>query len=456
MRAWVYWGFVAATGMFGGCALSPVPLAPELIADVARANADTLDIDQEVIARPIDLHEAMARALKYNLEYRLESAQTSLRVAELDLAHYNLLPNAVANAGYAARDNKLASSSFNLVNNTPNFGASTSQDQRLRTGDLTFSWNILDFGLSYVRARQAADKVLISEEMQRKVVHRLLEDVRTAFWRAAAYERLVARMRRLEARSNVAIAMSRRLANARETSPVVALTSERELVEIKRTTKELQRELAVAKSQLAALMNVKPGVNFQLDTRSGPAVRSSLPMSEEQLIDTALQFRPELRENLYQQRINRHEAHAALIELLPGVQLFAGPLADSNSFLLHHDWVAWGAKASWNLLKVFQYPARRTMIEHQDEVLRARALAVTMAVMTQVQVSRIRFEHLRTEVAVAHELRSVQARLVQQMRGESAAGRISELVLLREEMALSSPALDTIWHSPISRVPTRT
>ena len=38
---------------------------------------------------------------------------------------------------------------------------STSQDKRLRTSEIAFSWNVLDFGLSYVRARQTADKALI-------------------------------------------------------------------------------------------------------------------------------------------------------------------------------------------------------------------------------------------------------------------------------------------------------
>ena len=93
-----------------------------------------------------------------------------------------------------------------------------------------------------------------------------------------------------------------------------------------------------------------------------------------------------------------------------------------------------GAKASWNVIRVFQYPVKRQVIDTQDDVLRARALALTMAVLTQVHISRIRYAHAHQQVRVAQEYRSVQNRLMRQIRAEFAAGRVSEQTLLREEM----------------------
>ena len=425
---------IIANAILGGCMVTPKPYSESELAQRAEANLVNVTANQEPLTQPVDLYEAMARALKYNLNYRVEAAQTSLRTAELNLAHYALLPNAVVNAGFANRENTLASSSFNLVTNTPNFGASTSQERHLRTGDLAFSWNILDFGLSYVRAHQSADRVLISEEMQRKVIHRLLEDVRNAYWRAVSYDRLVKRLKRLEERTSRALANSRSLSDSRQTFQISALTDERELVEIKRDIIYLERDIVVAKSQLAELMNVKPGTPFKLVFRSRPRAPTRLPLPLDQMMASAVRDRAELRENWYQQRINMHEASAALLDLLPGLQLYSSPNWDSNAFLLHSNWIAWGAKASWNLLKVFQYPARRKVIEIQDDVLKARALALTMTVMTQVHVSRIRFHHFRHELAAADEYRSVQTRLTKQMRTEAEAKRISEQTLLREEM----------------------
>ncbi|MEO1265708.1 MAG: TolC family protein, partial [Pseudomonadota bacterium] len=271
---------------------------------------------------------------------------------------------------------------------------------------------------------------------RRKVVARIVEDTRTAFWRAVTAERLVSRLRRLESRTRAALASTRKLSTEDETSPVTALTYERELVAIKRTIQELRRDLSVAKTQLAALINVKPGTHFHLKYPRMSGRRITIPRRVNDMIWTALNNRAELRDVAYRKRINMKEADAALLELLPGLQLYAGANYDSNDFLLNNDWLSWGAKASWNLIRLVKYPARRGVIEAQDELLDQRALAVTMAVMTQVHVSRVRFKNYKRELVTAQEYLGVQRRLVGKLRAEAAAGRISEQTLIREEMNL--------------------
>ena len=201
-----------------------------------------------------------------------------------------------------------------MITGQQSLAQSTSQEKQIVTADVTFSWNVLDFGLSYIRARQAADKYLIAEEMRRKVVHRLLEDVRTAYWRAISGERLIARLNLLERRVRAAQSKSRSISDDRQTSPITAVTYERELVEIKRTIQELQRELAVAKTQLASLMNLKPGTKFSLIAgRRAGGLQIRMPVQT--MITTALENRAELRDVWYRQRINEKEYDAALLEI---------------------------------------------------------------------------------------------------------------------------------------------
>ena len=420
--------------MVSGCAITPEPLTEAELASSAAERLDRVDAGQEPITGAIDLYEAMARALKYNLDYKVEAYEKSLRSAELDLSHYSLLPKIVGDVGLDRRNNFNASSSLNLVTQTPNFGASTSRDRHLRYRDLEISWDVLDFGLSLVRARQTADKVLIADEMKRKVTARIIEDVRTSYWRAISAERLIARLRKLETRTRRALANAKSLSSERQSSPITALTYERELVEIKQTIQELKRDLSVAKVQLAALMNVKPGQHFhlQLPQHYNGQLRLKAPASE--MVWTAMQNRSELREVSYRQRINLHEADAALLELLPNFKLFASSNFDSNSFLLNSHWYGWGAKATWHLLKVVEYPARDQVIKSQGDLLDQRGLALTMAIMTQVHVARLRFHQRREEVATARQYFDVQKRLINNMRIEAAAGRISEQTLLREEL----------------------
>lgn len=424
---------LASTCLVSACSISPQELAVDELSAIAADKIVRIADSQEPISGAIDLHEAIARALKYNLDHHVELAEQSLRERELDLSHFGLLPNLVAGSGYSSRDNVNASNSQNVGTGVESLATSTSQDRRLRVADMAFSWNILDFGLSYVRARQSADKVLIQRELRRKVTLRIIEDVRAAYWRAASAQSLLGRVGHVEGLARVAEGEARRQFTERETSAITALTYERELVEIQRTLGDVRRELETAKIQLAALMSIKPGTKFRVvaKRRGVPPVP---PGHMGHLIHSAVMNRPELREVEYRKRINQQEAHAALLELLPGASILAGANFDSNSFLLHDQWINWGAKASWNLMKVFSYPARRDVVEAQDVLLDQRSLAVTMAIMTQVYVSRARYAGSLRDYKTAARYRDVQTNLLRQIRQEWSAGRVARQTLVREEL----------------------
>lgn len=419
--------------LLSGCAVAPVELSQAELADIAARSIDGAAADQEPVHGAIDLYEAIARALKYNLDHQVELAEQSVRERELALSHYSMLPQLVANSGYAGRDSFSASSSQNILTGAQSLATSTSQDKHLRTSDIVFSWNVLDFGLSYVRARQAADKVLVQAELRRKVTLRIVEETRSAYWKAVSAQRLLGRLARIEEDARAVEKESRTVATDRQTSPITALTYEREIIEVQRTVGEVTRELNTAKNQLAALMNLPPESKFKLAVAKRD-VSTGLGGPASSLIHDAVANRPELREVSYRKRINEHEAHAALLEMLPGISLVAGSNFDSNSFLFDNHWQNWGAKASFNLLKVFSYPARRDVIDDQDAMLEKRQLAVTMAIMTQVYISRIRLLHAIKEFRTAQRYRNVQSDLLAQIRSESAAGRVSRQTLVREEV----------------------
>ena len=352
--------------LLAGCTVSPQPLSDTEIEDFATASLRTVTENQEKVSRPIDLYEAMARALKYNLDYKVEIMEKALKIKSLDLAHYKLLPDLVAKTGYAGRSNFSGGNSLSLTdkglfqNNSDLEGetvqSSTSQERDIFSNDLTFSWNILDFGLSYVRAKQAADEVLVAQQLKRKVINRIIEDVRTAYWRAVSYERLIRKLRVLDRRVRVALANTKKLYQTRQSSLITVLTYERELVEIRRELQRLEGDLKVAKSQLAALMNLRPGTKFSLVKGKRRLSSLKLKIRPRTMISKALRQRPEILEIQYKLRINDEEAEAALLELLPSFQTYAGANYDSNSFLFNQHWLSWGAKASWNLLNIFHYP----------------------------------------------------------------------------------------------------
>ena len=111
-----------------------------------------------------------------------------------------------------------------------------------------------------------------------------------------------------------------------------------------------------------------------------------------------------------------------------------GVNVDSNDFLYNNDWFQWGARASWNVLNLFRYPAQKKAVKAQDDLLRQRELALTMAVITQVHVARARFGHLTEELGTAANQMGVQDKIMYQIRAGHKAGAMSQQTLLREEM----------------------
>lgn len=425
---------LSATALLAGCAVKPEPLTPSDLQTTAERNFQTVDADQEPVAAPIDLYEAMARALKYNLDYKVELMDEALKSRELDLSRYDMLPQLVASGGYAGRNNFSGASSLSLITRRQSLEPSTSSEKNLYTADLTLSWDVLDFGLSYVRAKQKADEVLISQERRRKVANRIIEDVRTSYWRAVSAQRLLDKLQQLEDSVTVTLENSERLAERRLSAPLTALTYQRELVEIQGNIRRLQRELVIAKAQLAALMNLKPGTEFSLVLPDRAQAMPEVKYSGEDMMMTALQNRAELREVSYRQRINAKELDAALLSALPSFRGILGVNVDSNDFLYNNDWMQWGARASWNVLNLFRYPAQKKTVKAQDDLLRQRELALTMAVLTQVHVARARFAHLTEELSTASHQMRVQDKIMTQIRAGHKAGAMSQQTLLREEM----------------------
>ncbi|MCG8325720.1 MAG: TolC family protein [Thiotrichales bacterium] len=383
---------------------------------------------------PISLYEAMARALKFNLDLRLEITEKLLAQKELDLSRYEQLPDFVANASYNSRSNFSGANSQSLLTGVESLVASTSSERDVFTRDLTLTWNILDFGVSYYRAQQAADRVLIAEEQRRKVVNQLIEDVRRVYWRAVSNDRLITRLEDLLVRVNEAIEQSKQVEEDRLDKPLTALTYQRELIGIKRELQELQRELSIAKIQLAALMNLPLGQEFDLVLPERSDELRGIDLSPQLIEELSLLNRSEMREVAYEKRINAKETRAAILQLLPGLNLNFGQNYSTNEFLFNNDWLSYGAQIGWNLINIFKYPATRQAVETQGLVLDARRLALAMAIMTQVHVGLARHEHASREYATAAEYHTTQKKILDQILAAADTQSVSEQSVIREEM----------------------
>lgn len=337
-----------------GCAVKPEPITTEQQVAQALSDRTQMFANQEPVRGTITLEEAIARALKYNLQQRvtlLEQAMEDnlLGVHNLDM----LLPKLTARAGMQTRDSVAASSSKSISSGRESLEPSTSQDQTTRTADLSLSWNVLDFGISYFNAKVQANKSLAAEERRRRVVADITRQVRTAYWEAATAQRLQPEVTTALTQARQTLDYARQTEQQRLLAPVEALRFQKNMLEMVRQLEIVDSDLVVAKSRLAALMNLPPSSKFDVVVPSESSlVAPKIVYSLDDLENFSMVKRPEVREEGYLARNSVLETRKSLLRLLPGVSLFAGVNSDSNSYLVNQQWASAGVQVSGNLLNV--------------------------------------------------------------------------------------------------------
>ena len=182
---------VAAALMLAGCSvIAPEKLSSDDLMRLANVDQQLMFAAQEPVTAPITMEEAVARALKYNLEHRLAMMERAVQENIADVQSMSLLPKLTASAGYRDRSNELASSSESLATGKESLVPSKSSERDGRTADLELSWNVLDFGLSYFEAQASTNKSYASEERRRRVVADIARQTRAAWLSAVSAERL--------------------------------------------------------------------------------------------------------------------------------------------------------------------------------------------------------------------------------------------------------------------------
>lgn len=420
-----------ATGVvtLAGCAVQPRPMSSDERQAMLRDDQKLMFADQEPVKKPITLEAAMARALKYNLDHRVKLMSEALAKRQLDMSNVDLLPKLAAKAGYTTRDNVLASSSEDIVSGTQSLVPSTSTEKQLHHADLSFSWNILDFGVSYYGAQQQADRVLVAEQERRKVIQMLMQQVRQAYWQAVGAQRLESQIEPLLAQAQKALDNSQTIEKEGLSSPLSELSYQRELLDLVLQLQSIRDQLLQAKPKLAAIMNIKPGQKFTLAAPDKFQV-PQLAIAPDKLEQVALTTRPEIVEAGYKERIGLNETHKAMARLLPGVEVNLGAHYDSNKFLVNDSWRDAGLQVSWNLLNVLNASRIKAAAKAQYDLARERRLALNMAVLTQVHVAWIDYTGQQKRFALVQQLDKVEQSILNHTRNAAAAsakGRMSEI-----------------------------
>ena len=150
-------GLLALTAamLVAGCGtVSPQLATQKEVSERVKADTQGMYTGQTPIAGPVSLEEAIARTLKYNLDYRLKKMESALALGLADYGSYDMLPKLLATAGYRTRSNDSGGTSIGIVDGIQSLRPSTSEERSHALAGAEFSWSLLDFGVSYYRARQ--------------------------------------------------------------------------------------------------------------------------------------------------------------------------------------------------------------------------------------------------------------------------------------------------------------
>jgi len=406
--------------------LQPAPLMRQEMAPATQSDAQRMQQGVEPFTGPLTLDEAMARALKYNLDRRARMMEEVVAVRQIETSALEMLPRLMADAGYNWRDNDRVT--VNRDAGGAVTSTSVSQDRSRSLGGLEFTWSLLDLSLGYHATRQQGDRALAASERRRKAMHLLLQDVRTAFFRALAAQKLGEDVTRTVRLAEEALRDARSAEGLRVRSPLDALRYQRQLLENLRLLEAIGQELSSAQFELAQLINAPLGQELVLSEEGSREIgRVLLELPPVRMEEAVLAFNPDLREAHYNSRIAREEVHRTLSRLFPNVSINLGGQYDSDSYQLNRQWAEAGVQISFNLLNLLAGPTQVRLAEAGVALADQRRMAMQLAVLTQMHLARLSLVNARLQYARADAIWEVDRRIAEMMRAREAAQAQSKL-----------------------------
>ena len=386
----------------------------------------------------IDLYTAIALAIKNNKELKIKLLETAMSNRQIDKVRFEMLPSFAANAGYTGseRYNASASSTVPSSDLAGSIGSSysTSRERDINSQDIGFTWNALDFGLSYIRAGQDSNRYLISEEMERKAEHNITREVIKFYWNTLSADKLIKKYDPLLIEVDKALNDSQKIEELLLTNPMDALLYQKELLDIQRALQTQKQMFIDSRIQLATLMGLLPNQKFKVVETKDPL--TILDMSIKGMEEYALIHRPELKKSHYDEAISIQETKASMTSLLPGLNFNAAWTHSSNDHLMNKTNFEYGSVMGANLLNVFMYPKIKEINLMNTEIIKEKRLALSMAVLSQVHLANIDYSLALEEYDTAQRYYQVSKKITEQIKNAQKIARFGNLELIREQASL--------------------
>ena len=443
--------------VLGACATAPVPLSDEERGERTTELLDDLFGQYPAVQRDLTLGEAMARALLFNLDDRVQLLQIAVEEKANNLERIDLLPKLMLEAGYSSISENLASYNKNTITEIRSTQPTVSTEDESAQASLSLAWNVLDFGASYVRSKQRLDRIFIAEARRQQTMQNVLTDVRAAFWRAYAAQQWEQTIEELLADLSVGFENSRRAGESGAVAKEEALRVQSALLETMGDLLAVKKRLTGAKSRLAALMNLRPGESYRLTLDEN--VRKQIEREREvgfvgleldaaqveKLEEKALITRPELQIADYNVRIMRRETKRLMLAMLPGIDLSVGGYYDGNDFKRYDQFTRLGLNVGYDLVNLIRWPAHKKHSKNRILLETEKRKAIAMAALTQFHVALAQHELTQRRLKYADQLARVDEKIFIESSNQLRAGATPPNRVLQSRLNFVESGLTRDW-----------
>lgn len=415
-----------------GCASHLDPVATRR--DNAALDLAAFHANGPEITTPVTLDDAIEYALQHNIDVWVAAQERRFQEELATHATLKLLPSLSLGQDYSQRSNRDAASSRSIITDQQSLEPSYSSERLRETYDVTATWNLLDFGISFFRARQQSSRVAIAVERERRARQNLALAVQRAYWRAVTTRETAEWAERIETGVAAQLAALREQIDAQTVARADALREQARLLEL---TDELRRYTtghAAAKVELAALMGLAPGAAYELAPLTLDCVVRHAEFDVAELEHAALLNRPELFEKDFEHAISRDEVRLALLRMFPHISLYWSFNRDENLFLVHNEWNTLGIRSTWDLLTIPQQIQQSRAYERQTELIERQRMAVAIGILTQLRLALIEYEDAFADYELTGRISDTRGALVAVMESAAADGKVESAATLAERL----------------------
>lgn len=429
---------------------SSCSVQPEVLSSLEKRNQvynslDALEYkDQNVIS--IDLRQAIVLAIENNLEYRLNKMQAALAYKQYDLAKLDLYPKIDVNTAYDHRNKDYIK---NLINTSTGTGQSLIP-HTIKTGTILFNWNVLDFGLSYIKAKQASDRYLAVTEQRKKIAMKVINDVVKNYALAYYAQEINKQIREVEQSISDSLKLTDTAIDKEIGERDKLLANRKILLDLYKVTRE---HLVYFNQSRDKLLNL---INFNSTNQLGANMvvlmpldkyLSKLPVVNSNLASldvVALFNRPEITEASYKTNEVKRQKIAVVLEKLPSLGFSMGYNYDSDKFLKFQNWWSDNVHLAWNLLQLAAIEPAIDTVETQIKAQELTYLASSAVVLGEIRVLLYNYKMRQYDYNLAEKESAYTTAIYKHNLNLLSTGMNSEQEVIKDKIASMNSELEKI------------